>query len=63
MRKVLFFVTTDAERISAHPDWLVLRRCFFAWPMAVKAIPETQGFMHLYHLRVLAVTDTARGRG
>lgn len=56
-------MTTDAERISAHPGWLVLRRYFFAWPMAVKAILETQGFMHLYHLRVLAVTDTARGRG
>ena len=61
--KVLFFVTADAERIAAHPGWLVLRSCFFARTMAVKTILETQGRVHFYHLRVLAVTDIARGRG
>jgi len=42
---------------------LVLRRCFFARTMAVKTILETQGRVHLDHLRVLAVTDIARERG
>jgi hypothetical protein len=61
--KDLFFVTADAERIGTPLCRLVVGKCFFARSMTVEAVLETQGRMHFYHLRVLAVADIARIRG
>lgn len=61
MSMILFFVAVDTEWIGNHLRWLILRRYFFARSMAFKTIPESQGLMHIYHLRIFAVTDITCG--
>jgi hypothetical protein len=59
MRGKLFFVTAGAEGICIHLCFLILRKPFAGRAVTDKAVLETQGFMHLYHLGVFAVTDIA----
>jgi len=59
MRGKLFFVTAGAEGIGIHLCFLILRKPFAGRAVTVKAVLETQGCMHLYHLGVFAVTDIA----